>query len=592
MKKNKELEKLETKEYKKVLRRLIREYLVPNIAWFTFAFALAALAGTTSGASIQVLKPIINDIFINKDSTRVVGLALLVIIIFTIRGTAIYFQQLIMSRIGSDIVKDIQIRLGENLLKQSQQFFNKNRSGDIQAIVQMQTNILRNVISECVVAIRDIVSVISLIAVMFHNNWQLSFVALFILPIAVFPLRRLGRNMRNLGNDLNSETGMLIGVVGETMRNVKVVQSYTQEEKELKRITDSADKLRNLMIKRQKIVGLTSPLMEALGGVAIGLVVLYGGRQVTSLAIDTGSLVTFIGAFLMAYEPIKRLGRIQVSIQLGLTAGKRIYNHIDRIPSIRDRENAKDLNAYSGSIKLENIYFSYHGKNKNHPAALRDINLDIKAGKTVALVGQSGSGKSTLITLIQRFWDPINGRILIDDQNIKDVTIKSLRHNIAYVGQEVILFDTTVKENIAYGNNNASIDEIITAAKNANAHEFIEKLPKGYNTKVGEQGVLLSGGQRQRLSIARAMIKDSPILLLDEATSALDTESERLVQNALENLMKERTVIVIAHRLSTIVSSDIICVMRDGKIIEKGSHKELLEKNGAYKKMYNVQFND
>ncbi len=589
---NKQQQKQENQEYRKVLRRLIKEYVRPNAGWFAFAFGLAAIAGATSGATVQALKPVINDIFVNKDGSRIVGLSLLVIAIFAVRGAAIYFQQLIMSRVGSKIVKDIQVRLAENLLKQSQQFFNQNRSGDIQAVIQMQTGMLRSAIDECVVAVRDIVSIISLIAAMFWNNWQLSIVALFILPIAVFPLRRLGRKMRNLGKELNNETGILIGVVGETMRNIKVVQSYTREEKELARIDSSANHLRNLMVRRQKIVGLTSPLMEALGGIAIGLVILYGGWQVTAMDVDTGSFMAFIAAFLLAYEPIKRLGRVQVSIQFGLTAGRTIYTHIDRTPSIRDQNNAKDLKVHQGMITLENVYFSYHGDNKNHPPALRDINLIIEAGKTIALVGQSGSGKSTLVTLVQRFWDPIAGRICIDDQDIKHVTLQSLRSNIAYVGQEVILFDTTVKENIAYGNENANMDDIIQAAKNANAHEFIEKLPGGYDTMIGEQGVLLSGGQRQRLSIARAMIKSAPILLLDEATSALDTESERLVQDALENLMENRTVIVIAHRLSTIVSSDLICVMKDGEIIERGSHKELLAKNGAYKKMYDVQFKD
>ncbi len=589
---SKEQLKKENQEYRLVLRRLIKEYVAPNAGWFMFAIGLAAIAGATSGASVQALKPVINDIFVNKDNTRIVGLAAVVIAIFTIRGIAIYFQQLIMSRISGVIVKDIRVRLVENLLLQSQQFFNKHQSGQIQTVIQIQTGMLQTAINECVVAIRDIVSIISLVAAMFYNNWKLSIVALFILPVAILPLRKLSRKMRHLGKDLNTETGSLMGIVGETIRNIKVVQSYTQESRELSRMSDLSEHLRKLMLKRQKIVGLTSPLMEALGGIAIGMVILYGGWQVTTMNVDTGSFMAFIAAFLLAYEPIKRISKVQVNIQFGLTAGRLIYEHIDRIPSIRDKENAKDLQVTKGEIALENIYFSYHGNNKNHPPALRDIHLNVKTGQSVALVGQSGSGKSTLVTLIQRFWDPISGRILIDGQDIKDVTLQSLRGNIAYVGQEVTLFDTSVKNNIAYGYNDASMDDIITAAKNANAHEFIEKLPKGYDTMIGEQGVLLSGGQRQRLSIARAMIKKAPILLLDEATSALDTESERLVQNALERLMKDKTVIVIAHRLSTIVSSDLICVMKDGKIIESGTHKELLAKEGAYKKMYDVQFKD
>ncbi len=583
-------DKQDNKEYRIVFVRLVREYVKPNIGWFIMAFALAAIAGATTGATMQMLKPVLDEMFLSKNLNRLAILAVFVIGIFLLKGTCTYFQQFVMARVGSEVVKDMQMRLTRKLLSQSMRFFNHKNSGDLQMAFQMQTMMIRSSLDHIVVSVRDVVSVISLLFVMFYNNWQLSIVSLFILPIAIGPLRKLMKKMRNLGKDFNSGAGMLMTVVGETFRNIKLVQSYTQEEKEYNRIEESANMLKNIMINRQRVVSLTSPLMETLGGVAIGIVILYGGYQVATQGVETSSFMVFIGSFLVAYEPIKRLSRVNVEIQMGLTATKSIYEYIDAVPIIADSKDAQELNAKDGEILLENIHFSYHGPKDKHPPALRDINLKVPAGKTVALVGQSGSGKSTLVTLIQRFWDPNKGRVLIDGQDVKYVTLHSLRKNISYVGQEVILFDTTVKENIAYGNNNATMDDIILAAKNANAHEFIEKLPKKYDTMIGEQGVLLSGGQRQRLSIARAMIKESPILLLDEATSALDTESERLVQDALENLMENRTVVVIAHRLSTIISADIICVMRDGSIIEKGTHQELLAQDGAYKKMYDVQF--
>ncbi len=589
-KKLKQQAKAEDTDYRKILRRIIKEYIIPNSLMFGFAFLLAAVAGATSGASIQALKPVINDIFINKDQTRLVGLASLVIAIFFIKGICTYFQQFIMARVGSDVVKDIQMRLANSLLKQTMHFFNSKNSGDIQMTFQVQTMMIRGSLDKIVISVRDIVSVISLVFVMFYNNWQLSIIAMIVLPIAIGPLRKLSKSMRNLGKDFNTGAGVLMTVVGEVMRNIKLVQSYTQESKEYKRIDAAADTLRNIMVKRQRIVSLTSPLMETLGGVAIGLVILYGGYQVTAKDVDTGSFMAFIAAFLVAYEPIKRLSRVNVDIQMGLTAAKTIYEYVDMKPEIADAEDATNLNVNKAEIKVENAYFSYHGNDKQHPAALRNINIHIKGGQTVALVGHSGSGKTTLVNLLQRFWDPVSGRILIDNQDISKVTMHSLRKNISYVGQEVTLFDTTVKENILYGRTDATDEEVIEAAKNANAHEFIKKFPKGYDTKIGEQGVLLSGGQRQRLSIARAMLKHANILLLDEATSALDTQSEKLVQNALDRLMKDKTVVVIAHRLSTIIHADVICVMSDGEIIEKGTHKELIAADGLYKKMHDVQF--
>ena len=595
-------------ENKQVIKRLYQDYIVPKKWWFLFATLLSAIAGATVGGVFRILEPVLNEIFLEKDGSRLYYLSFLVFLAFVIRGMCTYGQQVIMTKIGSVMVKDIQVRLSGKIITQSQNFFTKNASGHLQATFQNRPSIIRQMVINLVRAIKNIVALISLISVMFYANWSLAIVALIVLPVAILPLRKLTKKMKNLSKSLHSEGGLMLSVVGETVRNIKVVQSYTQEDEEMRKIEHSAEKMMRFSFNRERFILMTSPLMETLGGVAISCVVLYGGYQVIHLGMEPTKFMIFIGSALSIYEPIKKLSSYPVSMQLGLMAAEQIYNIIDSEPTIRDRASARDIDVKKGSISFENLYFSYHDvadeidltfsgdekdKPKNpskNPAAIRHINLDIEAGQTVALVGHSGSGKSTVVNLIQRFWDPQYGRILIDDQNIKDVTLKSLRSSISFVGQEVTLFDMTIRDNIAYGLPSASDDEVRAAAKNANADEFIQKQDEVYNTKVGEQGIKLSGGQRQRISIARAMIKNSPILLLDEATSALDTESEKLVQEALSRLMKDKTVIVVAHRLSTVINADLICVMKDGEIVEKGNHEELIQKDSHYKRMYDVQF--
>ncbi|MFV0322672.1 MAG: ABC transporter ATP-binding protein [Alphaproteobacteria bacterium] len=597
-----------------IVKRLFVEYVIPNKWYFIFGAIFSSLAGAMSIGMVSQLEPVINEVFISKNGQVLFRTAAIVIVIFLTRGFSTYIYQLLMGIVGAKMVMDMQVRLSDKLLHQSQAFFNQNRSGQLQARFQNDTGQIRGTTRELVASISNVVSVVGLTGYMVYKDPLLAGIALIIVPIAIFPLRNLTKKMKNLARNFQLEGGFLLEVVGQTMRSTKVVQAYTQEEFEHKKIEQSADNLRQMAIKRLKLTGITSPLMEMLGGFAAAAIIVYGGYQVIWGDKLPGAFVVFIGAFIAAYEPAKKLGRIPVAIQFGLAAAGRIYGLLDREIVIKDAPDAKELIVSNGEVIFENVIFSYHdtpdqhlkedsildkkrGKivqdpDKNMPAVLRDISFHAPAGKTIALVGQSGSGKSTIMNLILRFWDVSAGSVKIDGQDVRDVTLHSLRSHMAFVNQEVTLFDTTVKENIRYGRSDATDEEIIEAAKNAAAHEFITKLPKGYNTVIGEQGILLSGGQRQRLAIARAMVRNAPILLLDEATSALDTESERAVQGALERLMKGRTAIVIAHRLSTIVNADIIYVMKEGQIVEQANHQELIELGGYYKNLYDMQFQD
>jgi len=375
-------------------------------------------------------------------------------------------------------------------------------------------------------------------------------------------------------------------LLDETFQGARHVKAYTMEAQETARATVAIEKIFSLTRKAARVQAISRPLMESLGGIAMALAILYGGSQVIDGTMTTGELASFLAALLAAYKPMKNIANLNATLQQGLAAAQRVFNILDIEPQIADRDGAKPLARVRGEIKFDDVRFSYSTK----ATALNGIDLDIHAGKTVALVGPSGAGKSTILNLIPRFYDPQVGTVTIDGQDVRDVTLDSLRDAIALVSQEISLFDDTIRANIAYGKPDASVDEIIQAAIDADAHEFISALPDGYDTHVGGRGVKLSGGQRQRIAIARAMVKDAPILLLDEATSALDTETERQVQAALARLKQGRTTVVIAHRLSTIVDADTIFVMEDGRVVETGSHAELLAREGAYSRLYALQF--
>lgn len=418
---------------------------------------------------------------------------------------------------------------------------------------------------------------------MFAMNWQFALIVCVIFPFIGLTTRKLGRKARKGSARSQQETGRLTTILSETFDGARMVKAYGMEQREIDRATRSVEARLSHVMKVVRARAAASPTAEALGGLAVAVVIYIGGSSTT---LTLGTLTAFIYAALSAYQPLKSLANLNTALQEGLAAAERIFALLDIEPKIREAQNAPALKVSGGEIRLENVSFRY----TEEKSALHQVSLSVPSGRKAALVGASGAGKSTILNLIPRFYDPTEGRVTVDGQDVHGVTLASLRRNIALVSQELTLFDDTVRANIAYGRPEASQTEIEAAARHAAAHDFIIALPEGYDTVVGENGVKLSGGQRQRIAIARAMLRNAPILLLDEATSALDTESERLIQTALGELMRGRTTLVIAHRLSTVIDADVIFVLDQGRLVEQGSHAELLARNGTYARLYATQF--
>ena len=572
-----------------LMSRLARESIRPYVGWIVAAIICMALVATATAASAWLMKPVINDVFFAKNETLLWIIAAAVFITFAIKGLANYGQSVLMSYVGQRIITDTQHRLYAHLTRMELGFFHDNPTGNLISRFTIDINMMRAAVSNALTGLgKDFLSLIGLVGVMFWQDWQLGLIAFVVFPVAVIPIARLGKRMRKVTVNTQEEMGQFTTLLEQTFQGARVVKSYGMEEYEKSRLRAIAERVFSLVFQAARVRSLASPIMESLGGVAITLVITYGGFRVIHDNMNPGSFFSFITALLLAYEPMKRLANLNATLQEGLAGAQRLFQLLDREPTIQEKPNAKALAITGGGIKLKDVHFSY----VTGQAALADMSFDVPAGKTVALVGPSGAGKSTILNLIPRFYDVDSGRITIDGTDIQDVTFESLRGAMALVSQEITLFDDTIRANIAYGRPDASEDEIIKAAKNAAAHDFIMEMPVGYDTYVGERGTKVSGGQRQRLAIARAMLKNAPILLLDEATSALDTESERHVQSALTKLMQGRTTLVIAHRLSTVMDADLIHVINQGKLVESGSHTELIAQDGIYARLYQLQFRD
>ena len=571
------------------MSRLARESIRPYVGWIVAAIICMALVAAATAASAWLMKPVINDVFFAKNETLLWIIAAAVFITFAIKGLANYGQSVLMSYVGQRIITDTQHRLYAHLTRMELGFFHDNPTGNLISRFTIDINMMRAAVSNALTGLgKDFLSLIGLVGVMFWQDWQLGLIAFVVFPVAVIPIARLGKRMRKVTVNTQEEMGQFTTLLEQTFQGARVVKSYGMEEYEKSRVRAIAERVFSLVFKAARVRSLASPIMESLGGVAITLVITYGGFRVIHDNMDPGSFFSFITALLLAYEPMKRLANLNATLQEGLAGAQRLFQLLDREPTIQEKPNAKALAITGGGIKLKDLQFSY----VTGQAALADLSFDVPAGKTVALVGPSGAGKSTILNLIPRFYDVDSGRIAIDGTDVQDVTFESLRGAMALVSQEITLFDDTIRANIAYGRPDASEDEIIEAAKNAAAHDFIMEMPVGYDTYVGERGTKVSGGQRQRLAIARAMLKNAPILLLDEATSALDTESERHVQSALTKLMQGRTTLVIAHRLSTVMDADLIHVINQGELVESGSHTELIAQEGIYARLYQLQFRD
>ncbi|MEE9936441.1 MAG: ATP-binding cassette domain-containing protein, partial [Deltaproteobacteria bacterium] len=426
-----------------------------------------------------------------------------------------------------------------------------------------------------------------LVGVIFYTDWKLALLAMIVFPLTVYPIAWFGRKMRKVTTSTQVTMGTLNSLLQETIAGTRIVKAFCMEKYESDRFGAENERLFKLNMKTVTINAISSPLMDFLGGLGIAAVIFYGGYNVVQGYSTPGTFFSFIAALLMLYEPVKRLTNVNNTINQGIAGADRIFSIIDRVPDIIDKTDAQALPPIQNSIDLQNVSFRYEEK-----PVLKNVNLTIRAGEVVAFVGMSGGGKTTLVNLIPRFYDVSEGRVLIDGLDIRDVTLSSLRGQIAIVTQQTILFNDTVRNNIAYGDICTTEEEIYKAAKAANAHDFIMKLPNGYDSNIGELGTKLSGGEKQRISIARALLKDAPILILDEATSSLDTEAEIEVQDALDNLMKGRTTLVIAHRLSTIRNADRIIALVNGEIVEEGNHDTLMARKGEYYRLYNLQFKD
>jgi len=577
---------LPPKTSRAIMVRLAREHLRPHLGRIALAILAMIVAAAATAANAWLMEPVLDDIFVRQDRDMLLLVPLAIVAAAFAKGGGTYAQAVLMNHVGQRIIADIQVRLFAHLMRSDLQFFHDNPTGHLISHVTNDVNLVRGAVGQALTGIvKDALTVVFLVALMFHQDWRLALVAFVAFPVAIWPIVRIGRRMRKVSANTQVQMGRLAMVLDEAFQGARHVKAYGMEAYETGRAATAIEGLFRLTLKAARTRAAAHPIMETLGSVAVALVILYGGTQVIAGNTTPGTFFSFVTALLLAYQPVKSVASLNATLQEGIAAAARVFALIDREPTIKDRPGARPLPAVRGEITLENVHFTYApGK-----PALKGLSLVAPAGKTVALVGPSGAGKSTVLNLIPRFYDIDSGRVAIDGIDVRDVTLASLRAAIGIVSQEVSLFHDTVRANIAYGRPGATEEEIRHAASLAGAAEFIEALPQGYDTVVGEQGMRLSGGQRQRIAIARAILKNAPILLLDEATSALDTESERHVQAALSRLMQGRTTLVVAHRLSTIVDADIIYVIEDGRVVEQGRHADLIARGGTYARLYAAQ---
>jgi len=572
-----------------IYRRML-EYVRPYLPRLLLAMLFMVGVSAFHGSIAFLVKPALDDIFIKKDATRLALIPLLVLGVYLIKAVFEFSQGYLMSGVGQRVIRDIRERLYRHLQSLSLSFYMRHPTGVLMSRVLNDVALMQGAVTEAVTGlIKDFFTGLFLVAVVFYRDWQLALIALVAFPLAFWPIAKFGRKLRRTSIKTQEVTGGLTSHLQETISGAKLVKAFGAEEYEVERFAARNTDLFRLSMKIVKVQALTSPLSETFAGIGAAAVIFYGGYSVVNGHSTPGNFFSFMTALFMLYEPVKRLSRVNNVIQQGIAAATRVFEVMDTLPEVEEKRNAPALPPVSREIEFDHVDFRYEG---DGDYILKDIALRVPAGTMVAIVGSSGAGKTTLVDLLPRFYDPGNGAIRIDGLDIRDVSLSSLRARIGVVSQHTILFNDTVRANIAYGMPDTSFAKIEEAARQANADVFISRLRDGYDTVVGEQGLKLSGGERQRLAIARALLKDAPILILDEATSALDSESESVVQEALDTLMRGRTTFVIAHRLSTVRNADMIVVVEEGRIVEKGSHEELLSGDTRYRSFYLKQFEE
>ena len=570
-----------------ILKRLYKDYTRKYLDKIILSSFFSIIVAGSTSAIAWLLDPAIKKIFLEKDQSLLLLIPFLIILAFSAKGISLYIAKILMINVGEEVKKKLQFDMLKSLINADTQFIDEKHSGKFISNLTYDVQHITNLLSTAILnLVKDSLTLIGLLVVMFLQNWKLALISLVMIPLASFASRTLGKRMRKAATQAQEKSGYLTTYLVELFKNHKIAKIFQKENLE----TEKADfHLGELMKKNKKISTLLvrmSPIMEVLTGIMIGILIYYSGKLIVNNEIEVNNFFSFLAAMMLAYQPVRSLSTLNMVINQGISAASRILPIVDTVNKIQNDKNAKALEISSGTINFNKIFFKYRNEEKE---VLTNLNLRFEGGKMTALVGHSGSGKSTILNLIPRFYEVNRGEISIDNQIISKVSIESLRNKISLVSQETTLFDDTIKNNIKYANEEATDEEVFEVAKLSNAHDFIEKLPQKYETVIGENGTRLSGGEKQRISIARAMIKNSPIILLDEATSSLDSETESKIQEALNTLTKNKTTIVIAHRLSTVLNSNNIYLIDSGKVIDNGKHEDLLNKSDLYKNFYEKQ---
>ena len=578
---------MKLEELKIILKRLYKEYVKKHLKRILIALVLSLVVAASTSGIAWLLDPAVKKIFIEQDKVFAWSIPILIVIAFSSKGLSLYLARVNIITVGEEVAGALQKKIANNILTSDIQTLDNRHSGKYISNIMFDSHHVQNLVSTGILNLmKDTFTVIALVSVMFYQNWKLALFALLMMPLAGGLAKSLGKRIGKATSKAGESSGNLTSFLTEILKGSKMIRIYQKEEEENKNANKFIDDLVEKNIKIGSIIIRATPIMEALTGFMIAGFIVFSGKLISSGEIGINNFFSFLAAMMLAYQPIRSLATINMAAYQGAAAFKRISVIIDKEVQIKEVVNAPKLILRNSDIKFNNVEFKYELTDEK---AIKNVTFEIKGNTMTAFVGHSGAGKSTIINLLPRFYDPQNGSIEIDDQNIKDVSLGSLRKNLSLVSQDVILFDDTVRNNIAYAKPDASDKEIIRACEFAAADEFIKKLPKNYDTMIGENGVRLSGGQKQRISIARAILKESPIILLDEATSSLDADSEEIVQNAINNLTKNKTTLVIAHRLSTIHNANKIFVLKEGKIINSGNHESLIKNCEEYKSLYQKQ---